>query len=120
MARGLRNAARMIEDGVLERMRRERYSSFTDTQLGRWGLAYRPCHCLPLLCASSLRLEPHASRLPPFHWHHGVAGCRDIVAGKLGFKELEEVALQQEEPWAAGLQSGSAELYEIILSRYVR
>ncbi|KAL4448421.1 hypothetical protein ABPG75_005640 [Micractinium tetrahymenae] len=35
MARGLRNAARLLEDGVLERMRAQRYSSWRDTQLGR-------------------------------------------------------------------------------------
>lgn len=36
MARGLRNAARLLEEGVVERMRAERYSSWRDTKLGRW------------------------------------------------------------------------------------
>lgn len=35
MARGLRNAARLIEEGRLDGLRRERYSSWVDSQLGR-------------------------------------------------------------------------------------
>lgn len=49
---------------------------------------------------------------PPFR--------RDITAGKVGFEELEKQALAEPDPWAAGLPSGSAELSEIVLSRYVR
>jgi xylose isomerase len=79
MARGLRNVARLVQDGVLDGMRRQRYSSWSNSQLGR-----------------------------------------DITAGKLGFEELEKLALAEPDPWDTGLPSGSAELSEIVLSRYVR
>ncbi|PRW45113.1 xylose isomerase [Chlorella sorokiniana] len=79
MARGLRNAARLVQDGVLDGMRRQRYSSWSNSQLGR-----------------------------------------AITAGKLGFEELEKLALAEPDPWDTGLPSGSAELSEIVLSRYVR
>ncbi|KAI7837926.1 hypothetical protein COHA_008232 [Chlorella ohadii] len=35
MARGLRNAAKLVQDGLLDGMRRQRYSSWSDSQLGR-------------------------------------------------------------------------------------
>ena len=41
MARGLRNAARMIGEGELDRMRRERYSSYFDDRIGRCVPPYR-------------------------------------------------------------------------------
>lgn len=78
MARGLRNAARLLEEGVMDGMRAARYASWRDTQLGR-----------------------------------------DIEAGKVGLADLERVALEQGEP-LEGMASGSQELFEIWLSRYVR
>jgi len=38
MARGLRNAAKLVQEGLLDGMRRERYSSWADSQLGRCSL----------------------------------------------------------------------------------
>ena len=35
IARGFRNAAALVEDGVLDSMVRERYSSYSETQLGK-------------------------------------------------------------------------------------
>jgi xylose isomerase len=37
LARGLRNAARMIEGGEIDTMRKERYSSYEEERVGRLG-----------------------------------------------------------------------------------
>jgi len=35
LARGLRNAVKIVEDGILARMLNERYLSFTNTEIGK-------------------------------------------------------------------------------------
>lgn len=77
IARGLRNAAALIEDGTIDGMVAERYSSYTK----------------------------------------GIG--KKIADGKATFEELEKVALAGGEP-AVGLQSGRAELYENIFSRFIK
>lgn len=81
MARGLRNAARLIEDGILDSMVNARYSSWKESKLGK-----------------------------------------DIQNGKVGFVELEKYALQHGDPMEqqGGVGSGKQELFEMILSNYVR
>lgn len=74
MARGLRNAAKIIEDGELPNLVNNRYASF-DSSLGK-----------------------------------------AIKDGKLGFEELEQEALNSEEP---SLPSGKQELVEMIFYSFI-
>ncbi|EIE22260.1 xylose isomerase [Coccomyxa subellipsoidea C-169] len=77
LARGLRNAAQMLEEGILPGMIKDRYSTYSK----------------------------------------GVG--KKIRDGKVDFVELEKVALASADP-AEDLPSARAELYEIVLSRYIR
>ena len=43
-----------------------------------------------------------------------------ITEGKATFEELEKVALASPDPVEAGLQSGRAELHEVVLSRFIK
>ncbi|CAD7696495.1 unnamed protein product [Ostreobium quekettii] len=77
LARGLRNAARLLEQGEVDSVIQARYSSF-DEGIGK-----------------------------------------DIVNGKVGFKELEKYALSHPDP-IEDLPSAHAEKAEIVLSMYVQ
>lgn len=77
LARGLRNAAALIQDGTIDRMVADRYASFAS------GVGKR------------------------------------IADGKATFEELERVALEGGDP-VEGLPSGRAELYENVLSRFLK
>jgi len=122
-ARGLRNAARLIEEGVLDGLKAARYSSWKDSQLGRWA-ARQP---IQLRCNMAghptaargwfgARSPTHMFPLPPLPG----PVCRDIEGGAVGFEELERVALAQPDPFVQGLPSGGQELFEIWLSHYIR
>lgn len=132
MARGLRNAARIVEQGVLDELRRKRYSSWSDSKLGRWersGGADRGRNALHRARRAPLERAAARHAAPP-HPSSGVADsgqpryalcfCRDISEGSVGFEELERAALAEPDPWTAGLPSGGAEMLEILLSRYIR
>ena len=43
-----------------------------------------------------------------------------ITEGKATFEELEKYALSNPDPVEAGLQSGRAELHEVVLSRFIK
>ena len=77
LARGLRNAAALIQDGTIDGMVADRYASFAS------GVGKR------------------------------------IADGKATFEELERVALEGGDP-VAGLPSGRAELFENVLSRFLK
>ncbi|GMH42846.1 hypothetical protein BSKO_10765 [Bryopsis sp. KO-2023] len=76
LARGLRNAAKISEDGIVNSAISYRYKSYSS----------------------------------------GIG--KDIVEGKIGFKELEKYALENPDP-VENLRSGEAEKAEVILSMYV-
>lgn len=68
MARGLRNAAKLVQDGLLDGMRKQRYSSWSDSQLGRYGSQ-------PLFAA------PHPASPCSTAAHHAKRGSCRLAAG---------------------------------------
>ena len=119
-ARGLRNAAKLLEDGLLSELIQKRYSSW-DTDLGRaievrvWrpaGAAMLSVSCLVLSCLVSLPLPVVANRA--LLW---AARRRALQEGQETLESLEARVLGGVCPSTA--ESSKQELADMILSYYV-